>query len=223
MAKHSTFSPRKVRLPPIKYADFDNTTKDGKKSVKNAKKDQKKNADVEFDHYPKSVSPVKTQVKVDVPVKPVVTNSQTQKADNKPTEKPVEKPIEELPTEKPIEELPTEKPVEQPTEKPVEKPIEKPVEKPIEKPAEKPIEKPIEEALNKPAEGQSQPNSAVNVDNKSQVLQDKQVPKSGTNHDQKPENNSANSVVVDKKSDDKPGEEAVPNEEIQDDTKEANA
>jgi len=199
MAKHSTFSPRKVRLPPIKYADFDNTTKDGKKSVKNAKKDQKKknndgDIDVEVDDQPKEVSPVKVQGKEVAPIKLVVTDSHIAK-DEGVNDSQVDN-------------------------------------KPVEKPAEKPVEKPIEEPLNKPAEDQKQPvedqkqsASVVNVDNKSQVLQDNQVPKSGTDQDQKIENNSSpNSAVVDQKSqDDKPVEESVPNEQIQDDTKEATA
>lgn len=88
MAKLSFLSPRKVRLPPIKYADYDNT-KDNKKSVKNAKKEKKMNQSDEY--HPRDESPVKTDGNEDIKSKPVIQDSQSSrtqdvKADNQKTQ-----------------------------------------------------------------------------------------------------------------------------------------
>jgi len=188
MAKLAHFSPRKVKLPPIKYADFDNT-KDNKKSVKNVKKEQKKkvhdvDAEVEVVNEPREVSPVKSQGKEDVPaVKSVVVDSHVAKSQGVSNSQIDSKPVE-------VENTPQ------------------------------------EEALNKPVEDQKQSTSVANVDNKSQVLQDNQQPKSeAKNDDEKPEDNIApNSAVVDQNSqDDKPVEEAIPSDKIEDETKEVDA
>jgi len=170
MAKQPHFSPRKVRLPPIKYADFDNSNKDGKVPRKYyVKKDLKKKVnDVEVDDKPKSVSPVKVQGKENAPVKPVVTDSRTTK---------------KVLTDSPTKNVVTDSHIAK-NEGANDSQVDN-----------KPVENPVEEVLNIPADDQKQPTSAVNVDNKSQVLQDNQVPKSGTNHDQVPKSGTNHDQV----------------------------
>jgi len=175
---------RKVRLPPIKYADVELAK--GDKKAKNAKKEHKKKVDDDDAEVnqtqdvtkddAKDVSPVKAQSKVDVPAKSIVV-------DNQPagTQSTTNVVADDTNTDN-------------------------------------------KDALNKPVEDQNQANSAVNVDNKSQVLQDNtQVPKSGTDVDN---NNAPKSGVVDPNSqvdkpveEIKPVEEVVQNDQIQDDTK----